>query len=212
MFGAVQQICILGVTYVYLKMYQKFRLQPDSKVPCLINAIVCSAGSASCYLFPSTVECFIVLFYGYIYWDLGLNVWEYKKIRDPACIVHHALFTMGLYLVPRDECVFDTVWWLLAGELSTIFLQTRNILKANNLTQGRMYSDVSKLFVVTFIPTRVFLFGWGLLDTWRNCYLSVFLVLCPPYFLNLYWSYLIVKKSIHHITNGSDRTVRDDSE
>ena len=107
--------------------------------------------------------------------------------------------------------MFDTAWWLLAGEISTIFLHARNILKANNLTKGRMYSDVSKLFVVTFILTRVFLFGWGLLDTWRNCYLAVFLVLCPPYFLNLYWSCLIVKKVIRQITNGSDRSIRDDS-
>jgi len=203
---------MVGVTYVYRQMHQKFKLQPESKVPCLINAVVCSAGSLCCYVFPSAAECFLVLFYGYIYWDLGLNIWYYTKLIDLACILHHVLFILTLFIAPRDICVFNTVWWLLSGEISTIFLQTRNILKSNNLTKGRMYGDVSKLFVATFIPTRVFLFGWGLLDTWRNCYRAVFLVLCLPYFLNLYWSCLIVKKTIQHITNGSDRAIRDDSE
>jgi hypothetical protein len=212
MFGVIQQLCMVGVAYSYLKLYQKFHLEPESKIPCLVNAVVCSVGSITCYVFPSAAECFVALFYGYIYWDLWLNIWYYEKLRDLSCVIHHSLFTTFLYLSPRNRCVFDTAWWLLAGEISTVFLQTRNILKANNLTEGRMYLDVSKLFVVTFIPTRVFLFGWGLLDTWRNCYRAVFLILCLPYFLNLYWSCLIVKKTIQHITNGSDRAIRDDSE
>lgn len=202
---------MVGVAYVYFGMYKKFHLEPESKVPCLVNAVVCSVGSLTCYAIPNTVECFMTLFYGYLYWDLGLNVWEYEKIRDPSCIIHHALFVLVLFIAPQDKCVFDTVWWLLSGEISTIFLQTRNILKANNLTKGRMYSDVSKLFAVTFVPTRVFLFGFGLLEAWNNCYRKVFCVLCLPYALNLYWACIIVKKVVHHITNGSDRSIRDDS-
>ena len=207
MFGIVQQLCMVGVAYVYLKMYQKFKLEPESKVPCLLNAVVCSVGSLTCYAIPSAAEYFMNLFYGYLYWDLGLNVWEYEKIQDPACIVHHILFTLTLFIAQREECVFNTVWWLLSGEISTVFLQTRKILKANNLTHGRMYSYVSKLFVVTFIPTRVFLFGFGLIDTWINCHREMFWVLCLPWVLNLYWSCIIVKKVILHITNESDRTI-----
>lgn len=192
MFGVFQQVCILGVAYVYLGMYKNLRLEPESKIPSLLNAIVCSFGSLTCFAIPQTSEFFMNLFYGYIYWDLGLNIWEYKKIRDPACILHHTMFTVCLFIAPRDECVFDTVWWLLSGEFSTIFLQIRKILKANNLTNCRMYSNVSKLFVATFVPTRVFIFGLGLLNTWNNCHREVFLSLCLPYVLNLYWVYIII--------------------
>ena len=207
MFGVVQQLCIAGVAYVYLRFWQKFHLEPESKIPCLLNAVVCSVGSLTCYAIPSAAEYFMTLFYGYLYWDLGLNVWEYRKLKAITCIIHHALFVLTLFVVPRDECVFNTVWWLLSGEISTVFLQTRNILKANNLTQGRMYSDVSKLFVVTFIPTRVFLFGLGLIDTYINCPREVFWILCLPYVLNLYWACIIVKKVI--FTNESDRAIRE---
>jgi hypothetical protein len=196
MFGVLQQLSIISVAYVYTGLYLKCRLQPETKIPSLLNAIVCSAGSVSCYLFPCTIDLFIVLFYGYIYWDLVHNIIEYKQLRDTSGIIHHWLFIVALLVAPRDDCVLETVWWLLSGEISTVFLQIRNMLRSKKLTNGKLYKDVSKMFVVTFIPTRVFLFGWGLIDTWINCYRVAFFALCLPYTLNLVWALYIIKRVV----------------
>jgi hypothetical protein len=145
------------------------------------------------------LESVISLFYGYAYWDLALNLWYYKRLRDNGSIIHHSLYIISWHSIPNITQLYNSMWWLLSGEISTIFLQVGKILKSNNLTRGPMYKHVSTLFALTFIQTRVFLYGWGLYNL-----PGTFLVLRMVYILNLYWSCIIVKKVVQKFINGDD--------
>jgi hypothetical protein len=206
-----------------------FKLPPNSPIPSLVNAIICLFGTipwSTCHSLkyfdpennpPFVLEVVSSSFVGYLQWDLLLNMWYYKQLRNWPGILHHSVYLVCKYIVRANGYFYNAAWWLFAGEISTVLLKIREMTKRGS----RLNNISTALFVPTFIATRVILYGWGLNDLlthseeWSHKPSArvVFGTFSLAYLLNLYWASLIIKKVARLIfKNGPSRATLKDSE
>jgi len=210
------QMFIWSTAYAYYTYYITYLRDPKLKTNSLICSLVSSVGTAICYNVPVSgyivphkgipivINFFSCLFSGYITWDLILNVWKYSELQSPSGIFHHVVY-LGITHYGQPKGYFPgIVWWLLAGEISTVFLQWRNILAEKNLKNTIEYTISSYLFVLTYMAFRPILMGYQLAkmilerSQWQHAPYTDLIVggLCSAYLLNLYWAGLILQKVI----------------
>jgi hypothetical protein len=214
--SSMMQLFIWGTVYAYYTSYRKYLKDPKVKTNGLICSVISTVGTVVCYNIPVTgyiekhsivLNFFSGLFCGYITWDLILNVWKYSELQSPSGIIHHVLFLSVIHYGQPRGYFPGAIWWLLAGEISTIFLHWRNILASKNLKDTLEYTISSYMFVVTFIACRPVLMGYQLgkmildRDQWQYAPFSRLIVggLCGAYLLNIYWTYFIVEKVVDKI-------------
>ena len=104
------------------------------------------------------------IFVVYLLIDLALGV--VKRTLKSDWVIHHLLFIIMsmLQLWYSRSCL--PFCWLIIGEFSTIFLDIRWYLIGTEQTESRSgaFMAVQVLFLISFVATRIILYGWGL---WR---------------------------------------------
>merc|ERR1711884_681839 len=113
---------------------------------------------------------------------------------------HHILYIGMTHYVLPGSYFLKAFPWLSFGELSTPFLHIRWILIKTGKGNHPLYFGASLGFALTFLATRTFAFGLGLIDTWsnRNAWeeiselWGVVVGFHLTYLLNLFWSFKVV--------------------
>ena len=207
------QALIWSTAYAY---YRNYLTDPKSKANGLTCSIISTIGTVVCYNIPVSgyqqkfsivTSIFSGLFCGYLTWDLILNVWKYAELQSLSGIFHHVVFLSTIHYGEPRGYFPGSVWWLLAGEISTIFLHWRNTLAMKNRKDTIEYLASSYLFVITFIACRPVLIGYQLgkvildRDQWQHMEYTKLIVggMCAAYLLNLYWTYIILEKVVGKI-------------
>ena len=148
----------------------------------------------NCYLIPCSnmvgMMCFI----------------DFYFVKKKDMILHH-MFVLALshYMNTHDfEDKKEIGLIILSTEISTIFLTTHNLLDTNIV----VLKNVNKLlFISTFFYYRIYNYSYLLLDNNTHTalyiysrnkfeYCEIYVSLYGLFLLNLYWSYLILKKCI----------------
>lgn len=157
------------------------------------------------YYYP---ELFASIFVGYLQYDMIWLLKHRKENFDAATFVHHILYIAISHYVLWGRFFIIPFAWLSFGELSTLFLHLRWFLVVLDRKQSKLYSLFSKLFAVTFLFTRVFCFGLGLLNMWlhRGVWLqlpyglhAVTVGIHLGYALNLFWGMKVASALRKHM-------------
>ena len=102
--------------------------------------------------------------------------------------------------------------WLSIAELSTPFLNGRWFLAVAGLKETKAYAGMSLAFALSFLATRVLLYGWGLYDLWRHyahwkdAKIGLYGVIAgchAGFVLNLVWSRSVIAALIKAARGGA---------
>ena len=157
------------------------------------------------YYYP---ELFASIFVGYLQYDMIWLVKHRKENFDASTFVHHILYIAISHYVLWGRFFLIPFAWLSFGELSTPFLHLRWFLVVSDRKQSKWYSLYSNLFAVTFLFTRVFCFGLGLVDLWLSKHVwfdlpyglyAVIVGVHLGFVLNLFWGTKVVSALIKHM-------------
>mmetsp|Transcript_5664 Transcript_5664/g.10807 ORF Transcript_5664/g.10807 Transcript_5664/m.10807 type:complete len:255 (-) Transcript_5664:184-948(-) len=157
----------------------------------------------------SEVKTAAAVLVGYLCADGIAIVWnreevkQYKFIDFVGQLIHHALFLVLVALNYHQPKFLYAFIVLYLGEMSTVFLSLRTLFRYYGI-EGAMRFLVDLFFAFFFFVTRVFAFGFVVLDVVRSRSVILntfpvqqqvmFLLLVPlAYCLNLFWAVKVVQ-------------------
>jgi hypothetical protein len=133
---------------------------------------------------------------------------DFYFVKKKDMILHHILIMTMLHYMNNHDSEYkkDIVFVVLSTEISTIFLITHNLL--DNACNIVVLKNINKLFFISsFVYYRIYNYSYLLLDNniYNTLYIhsknnfeyyEIFASLYGLFFLNLYWTCLILKKCI----------------
>jgi hypothetical protein len=200
-----------------------------SRIVGSVHAIILSIGSILCFLEWNHYEApehawavpylgadyypvkFASIFVGYLQWDLLWLLWHKQTNLDIGSILHHILYISITHYVLYGTYFCRPFAWLSFGEISTPFLHLRWFYAVTNHKENSVYIGSSILFAVTFLISRVFCYGLGLVDIWmaRDVWVDLPYGLYGViggvhvgYLLNLFWANKVVSALVRTFKKG----------
>ena len=144
---------------------------------------------------------------GYLAADIIHVVRKFPKLGGFDTLFHHFVFFSCALVAGYYELYPFMFGWLIAGEMSTPFLNTRWLLIKAGYGSTKVFDIVQMLFAFTFASTRFFLYGTGLfyqlvmigdvpsiIPRWAVFY-TTFIVI-TGFLLNLVWLWKIAKMAL----------------
>mmetsp|Transcript_21187 Transcript_21187/g.44730 ORF Transcript_21187/g.44730 Transcript_21187/m.44730 type:complete len:322 (-) Transcript_21187:24-989(-) len=104
------------------------------------------------------------LFLAYLIYDLVHILFQYPKLGGIDTIAHHALFASCSIINGTYGVLPFAFGWLIVGEASTIFLNTRWFLLKSGRESSDLLSKINNLFAATFFLTRIGIYSLGIID------------------------------------------------
>lgn len=167
----------------------------------------------------SSVESIVMnvgmVFMAYLVCD-GFFVILYRKDFPNVAemLAHHAVFLLACIFNSQQGRFFYMFGYLYFGELSSIFLGIRSLLKRLKVQEGSTWQAVNVLFALTFFLSRVVIMSFLLWDIFSSlpsirseCSIPqqvMFLLLIPAgWLLNMVWMTRIVQIAIKTVTAKS---------
>ena len=146
---------------------------------------------------------------GFFLWDLHLCI-KYFKNYGIAFLLHAVFCTMTYFIASVYQSMITYSLMALCYESSTPLLNLRWLLRTVLKHDGKWWIYCNQAFAVVFLSVRM---GYGSYLTWKimhHCYFSR----CEPlwirfasawmitlaFALNCWWSRIIVKRAIQHLT------------
>ncbi|DBA95616.1 hypothetical protein WJX82_002044 [Trebouxia sp. C0006] len=159
---------------------------------------------------------FARIFIGYLVYDMVVMVWYYKELQDPTAILHHFIFLMAATYVVAHSIMAYAFSWLAFTEVSTPFLNIRWHFAVLGWKDGPGYLYNGLALLVSFIVSRVILYGLGLLDLFRLRHLwlqssiplgykVVVALFGLGWILNVYWGRLIVSAALRAFSRADKK-------
>ncbi|KAL3143844.1 hypothetical protein ABBQ32_003667 [Trebouxia sp. C0010 RCD-2024] len=159
---------------------------------------------------------FARIFIGYLIYDMAVMVWYYKELQDPTAILHHFIFLMAAVYVVAHSIMAYPFSWLAFTEVSTPFLNIRWHLAVLGWKDGPAYLYNGLALLVSFVVSRVILYGLGLLDLLRLRHLwlqpsiplgykGVVALFGLGWALNVYWGRLIINAAVRAFTRADKK-------
>lgn len=132
---------------------------------------------------------------------------------EPIMFIHHVasftllqIYTHHLHVNPDVYYIQSPIYTIAFTEISTFFLSLKCFLhkyRNHSLFLTHIYNIINVVFAITFLYTRLYLFGAEFLngkyyflflqyDTTHQIVLS-HISICAILFLNIYWSWLILQ-------------------
>jgi len=193
---------------------------------------------------------FASVFVGYLQWDVLWLIYHRNTHRTEwwGSFIHHVLFISISQYVLSGTYFRKPYAWLSVTELSTPFLHLRWLLVTTTTTTNTTtpytgsnrndnndnnasssssyyydcyYHPVSLVFAMTFLGTRFFGYGVGLLDLWQSYHYwnhstiglkyGVVTGLHVGYVLNLFWSYKVLMALVRALHRRKRQPTIDDN-
>lgn len=145
------------------------------------------------------------LFVAYLAQDTLWLLKNIKYVDEMEMLVHHVVYLIiALFNLPNHYFVYPFMW-LTLGELSTPFVNFREILTMVGLKDSKYYVYNGFALLISFFSTRVVLYGFGLkhLFETRSIWMKeskilslVVLGLFSMYALNNFWFLRILRGAV----------------
>lgn len=167
--------------------------------PALASADAAPAAAAWYAASMSVIDTNIILA-GYLASDLLHVLLNYPHLGELDTVMHHITFLACACVAGYYHALPFVFGWLIVGEFSTPILNLRWALIKLGNTKGTTFLITESVFGVTFIITRLFIYGaglahfaWMLVNTWNlfsvDKYIVLFLTLLVSagFVLNMVW-------------------------
>ncbi len=141
------------------------------------------------------------IFLGYLQYDFLWLLYHRKTNFDAGSMIHHTLYIAITHYVLHGYYFSRAFAWLSFCEISTPCLHFRWFYLVRNKKSDPWYTIWSMIFAATFLFSRVFCYGLGLIDLWlargewKKLPLGFHLVVAGVhlgYVLNLFWARKVV--------------------
>mmetsp|Transcript_5206 Transcript_5206/g.11395 ORF Transcript_5206/g.11395 Transcript_5206/m.11395 type:complete len:317 (+) Transcript_5206:42-992(+) len=103
------------------------------------------------------------MFVAYLTYDLFHIILQYPKLGGLDTIMHHLVFAACSFINGTYGILPFQFGWLIAGELSTIFLNTRWFMLKSGRENSPLLGRVNELFAATFFLTRIGMYSAGMI-------------------------------------------------
>lgn len=104
-----------------------------------------------------------ILFLSYLLYDLLHVIYQYPKLGGIDTILHHVLFAMCSVINGTYGIMPYPFGWLVVGEISTIFLNTRWFLLKSGREHSKFLNVTNRLFALAFFVTRNIVYTIGMI-------------------------------------------------